>query len=83
MHLEAATGMDMEAAKGIQKFAGTMSYGVLYEIGTGGDLLGWYGSIYIGGHEDRKSTHDYDFKLGPTTISWSSNKQPICETQPP
>lgn len=49
MHLEAATGMDMEAAKRIQKFAGTMSYGVLlYEIGTGGDLLGWYGSIYIG-----------------------------------
>ncbi|KAI5393241.1 hypothetical protein KIW84_060384 [Lathyrus oleraceus] len=55
----------------------TMSYGILYEIGKGGDLLGWHGSIYIGDHVDRKSTHDYDFKLGPTTISWSSNKQPI------
>lgn len=66
------------AAKRILRYLkGTLSLGILYKKGGELTLKGWTDSDYAGDTEDRKSTGGYVFKLGSSSVSWSSKKQAI------
>jgi transposase InsO family protein len=65
---------------------GTVRYGCRYSKGSGVSLVGYSDSDYAGDVDDRKSTSGIVFFLGPSIITWSSQKQRItaqssCEAE--
>lgn len=58
---------------------GTLSYGLVFSHSQSDDfsLHGYSDADWAGDIDTRKSTSGYIFRLGPSTISWRSNKQSI------
>jgi len=66
-----ATKIIMRYVKGIKRF------GILYIVSECSDLIGYTDSDWVLILYDRKSTCGYVFRMGSTTISRASKKQPI------
>ncbi|KAM3206760.1 hypothetical protein ACQJBY_062115 [Aegilops geniculata] len=65
---------------------GTLNYGCTYKAGEGTVLTGFSDSDHAGDLTDRKSTTGLVFFMGPSVITWSSQKQKIvalssCEAE--
>ncbi|KAM3316432.1 hypothetical protein ACQJBY_034506 [Aegilops geniculata] len=65
---------------------GTLNYGCTYKAGEGTVLTGFSDSDHAGDLTDRKSTTCLVFFMGPSIITWSSQKQKIvalssCEAE--
>ncbi|XP_040254010.1 secreted RxLR effector protein 161-like [Aegilops tauschii subsp. strangulata] len=65
---------------------GTLNYGCPYKAGKGTGLTGFSDSDHAGDLTDRKSTTGLVFFMGPSVITWSSQKQKIvalssCEAE--
>eukprot|EP00253_Pinus_taeda_P023454 PITA_23454 len=56
-------------------YAGTITFGIHYAVGSALNLLGFTDSDWVGDSIDRKSTSGYSLSLGSSPICWSSKKQ--------
>ncbi|KAK2441186.1 hypothetical protein QL285_012513 [Trifolium repens] len=72
-YMERPTEIHAAAVKRILRFLkGTTGYGLWYERGKGGELIGWSNSDYAGDLDDRRSTSGYVFMIETKVVSWSS-----------
>ncbi|WVZ50199.1 hypothetical protein U9M48_001476 [Paspalum notatum var. saurae] len=77
-YMEAPGTQHWAAVKQILRYLkGTQSYGLKYRRGTAAEpsLVGFSDSDHAGDLDDRKSTTGVAYFLGPSLVSWASQKQ--------